>query len=187
MSDEVKTSIGPSGWSEQERARYFDIQNQALPGNPIAKGHNGAVTTALNGLAARVGLEALNQGGSATDAAIATAFTQIVLGGGAVISFFGIGAMMHYDAETDTYSSINAGWNTCLHEDDPLSIPGAASTGEKSIDDMLGTEPSGRTAMVGGFLRGVEKLHRLYGNCHLQDCSRRQLNLRKRGFRWGPD
>src|SRR3546814_4778483 len=42
------------------------------------------LSVALNGLGARVGEEALRQGGSAVDAVMSAALAQIVLGGGAV-------------------------------------------------------------------------------------------------------
>lgn len=69
-----------------------------LPGHAPAYGREGAVTTALNGLAARVGIGILREGGSALDADLATAFAQIVLGGDAVTSFFGILGIVHFDA-----------------------------------------------------------------------------------------
>ena len=78
----------PSNWELSENDHYWSIQNSVLPGHAPAYGREGAVTTALNGLAARVGIGILREGGSALDAALATAFVQIVLGGGAVTSFF---------------------------------------------------------------------------------------------------
>src|SRR5690606_31657399 len=148
-------TLAPSGWPQSEQDHWWAIQQNPLPGNPPARGRNGAVTTALHGLAARVGIEALRQGGSAMDAALATALTQIVLGGGAVISYFGILHLMHHDAATGETSSLNASWNTVLGEDDPLSIPGDMQRGKETLAAMAGSgEPSGRTALVGGFMRG---------------------------------
>ena len=175
-------SIGPSGWPEREREIYFNIQRDPLPGNPTAIGQNGAVTTALNGLAARVGIEVLKQGGSSADAAIATVLAQIVLGGGAVISFFGVGAILQYSAESESYTSINASWNTCLNENDPLSIPGSLNVGEKSLEDMLGTEPSGRTALVGGLMKGLERLHQRDGKMPFSRLFEAAIELAEFGF-----
>lgn len=176
-------TLAPSAWPEADRAHYWKIQQSALPGNPPARGKGGAVSTALNGLAARVGEEALRQGGSAVDAALSAAFAQIVLGGGAVISFFGILSLMHFDAASGTISSLNAGWNTVLGEDDPMSIPGDVNPGADGVANMMGSgEPSGRTALVGGFMRGVEAAHRRFGKLPFARLFTAAIELAEDGF-----
>ena len=106
-------------------------------------------------------LEALRQGGSSVDAALTTAMTQTTLGAGAVISFFGIMSMVHYDAASGEISYLNAGWNTVADEDDPMSIPGEIGG---YGDALYGIgEPTGRSALVGGFMRGVEAAHQRFG------------------------
>lgn len=176
-------TLGPSAWPEADRDHYWKIQQTALPGNPPARGKGGAVATALNGLAARVGEEALRQGGSAVDAVMSTALAQIVLGGGAVISFFGILSLMHYDAASDEVTSLNAGWNTVLAEDDPLSIPGKLNPAADGVTNMmLEGEPSGRTAMVGGFMRGLEAAHRRFGKLPFARLFDAAIELAEEGF-----
>ncbi len=176
-------TLGPSNWPAADRERFWTIQQAALPGNPAARGKGGAVSTALNGLAARVGEEALRQGGSATDAVMSAALTQIVLGGGAVISFFGILALMHHDAASGETSSLNAGWNTVLGEDDPMSISGKVNAAGDGIANMMGTgEPSGRTAMVGGFMRGLEAAHRRFGKLPFARLFDAAIELAEDGF-----
>src|SRR5438552_3085433 len=105
-------TLAPSAWPPADRERFWRIQQSALPGNPPARGQGGAVATALNGFAARLGEEALRQGGSAIDAVMSAALAQITLSAGAVISFFGILALMHHDATSGETTSLNAGWNT---------------------------------------------------------------------------
>ena len=176
-------TLAPSGWSDEERQQFWDIQQSWLPGNPVAKGSCGAVTTALNGLAARAGEEALRQGGSATDAVMTGALAQIVLGGGAVISFFGILAMIHYDSAGGEITSLNAGWNTCREEDDPLSIPGTLNPGGEGTANMLGSgAPSGRTALVGGFMRGLEEAHKRFGKLPFARLFEPAIELAESGF-----
>lgn len=176
-------TLGPSAWPEADREKYWTIQQTALPGNPPARGKGGAVSTALNGLGARVGEEALRQGGSAVDAVMSVALAQIVLGGGAVISFFGILALMHYDAASGDVSSLNAGWNTVLGEDDPLSIPGKLNPAADGVANMmLAGEPSGRTAMVGGFMRGLEAAHRRFGKLPFARLFDAAIELAEDGF-----
>lgn len=176
-------TLGPSVWPAADRKKYWKIQQSQLPGNPPARGHGGAVSTALNGLAARVGEEALRQGGSAVDAVMSAALAQIVLGGGAVISFFGILALMHYDAVSGEVTSLNAGWNTVAAEDDPLSIPGKLNPAADGVANMMvGGEPSGRTAMVGGFMRGLEAAHRRFGKLPFARLFDAAIELAEEGF-----
>lgn len=177
------TTLAPSGWPQEDQVRWWTIQQNPLPGNPPARGRNGAVSTALHALAARVGVEALRQGGSAMDAALATALTQIVLGGGAVISFFGILHLMHHDAATGETTSLNASWNTVLGEDDPMSIPGQVQSGKETVAEMAGSgKPSGRTALVGGFMRGLEEAHRRYGKLPFARLFDAAIELAEEGF-----
>ena len=177
------TTLAPSGWPQEDQDRWWTIQQNPLPGNPPARGRNGAVSTALHALAARVGVEAMRQGGSAMDAALATALTQIVLGGGAVISFFGILHLMHHDAATGETTSLNASWNTVLGEDDPMSIPGQVQSGKETVAEMAGSgKPSGRTALVGGFMRGLEVAHRRYGKLPFARLFDAAIELAEEGF-----
>ncbi|MCZ8171760.1 MAG: gamma-glutamyltransferase [Brevundimonas sp.] len=143
--------------------------------------------TALNGLAARVGTESLRDSGSAMDAALATAFVQIVLGGGAVTSFFGILGIVHFDAKSSEVTSLNAGWNTCREENDPLSIPGDTNpSGDGLAEMMKDSEPSGRTALVGGFLRGAEAAHRRFGRLPWAALFAPAIELAVNGFSISP-
>ncbi|ALH79541.1 gamma-glutamyltransferase [Sphingopyxis macrogoltabida] len=176
-------TLAPSGWPAADRDHFWQIQQAALPGNPAGRGQGGAVATALNGFAARVGEEALRQGGSAVDAVMSAALAQIVLGGGAVISFFGILALMHVDGDSGEVTSLNAGWNTVLGEDDPMSIPGKLNAAGDGIANMMGSgEPSGRTALVGGFMRGLEAAHRRHGKLPFARLFEAAIELAEDGF-----
>ena len=126
-----------------------------------ADGRRGAVTVAYNAYAARAGLDMLQHGGNAMDAALTTALTQIATTAGSPVSYFGIMSLVYYDAKTRQVSTLWAGWNTVRGETSPLTIPGAISL--NSDGEALGTVPSGRTALVGGFMKGVEAAHRKFG------------------------
>ncbi len=153
-------SLSPEHWAG-DYARYLDAQGAPHAQAGYATGANGAVAVAYNGLAARAGLEALRQGGNAMDAALTTALTQVALTGGAPISYFGILSLVYHDASTGKVHTMNAEWNTVRAETDPATIPGKFDM--SSERGLLGTEPSGRTALVGGFMRGVEAAHRRFG------------------------
>jgi gamma-glutamyltranspeptidase/glutathione hydrolase len=158
----VTVDLSPANWPAGEYDRFMAAQNVDRTTAGTASGYNGAVTVAYSGLAARTGLEALKQGGNAMDAAMTTAMAQIALTAGSPISYFGMMSLVYYDAASDQVYSMNAEWNTVQAEDDPLSIPGGLNMSSEA--GMLGTaDPSGRTALVGGFLKGVESAHSRFG------------------------
>ncbi|GAB2601219.1 gamma-glutamyltransferase [Ramlibacter solisilvae] len=149
----------PAGEYEMGLAEQMVMRSEA----GYAEGATGAVTVAYGSLAARAGIQALKSGGTAIDAALTTAMMQIVLTAGAPISFFGIQSLVYYEAKTGKVHCMNAEWNTVRGEDDPMTIPGGfdLATG---MSGLKGKGPaSGRTALVGGFLKGVESAHRRFG------------------------
>jgi gamma-glutamyltranspeptidase/glutathione hydrolase len=154
-------SLSPDGWPKGQYARYLEAQGIIHLEAGYASGRNGAVTVAHNGLAAQAGLEALQHGGNAIDAALTTALTQVALTAGAPVSYFGILSLVYYDAKTGKTYTMNAEWNTVRGETDPSTIPGKIDMSSEAA--LLGTEPSGRTALVGGFMKGVEAAHRRFG------------------------
>lgn len=152
--------LRPTRW-QADYDRFLAAQNVTRTEAGHASGKNGAVTVAYNGLAARAGLEALKQGGNAIDAALTTANMQVALTAGAPISYFGILSLVYYDAKTGKVHTMNAEWNTVRGETDPMSIPGSVAFG--SMESLRGGTPSGRTALVGGFMKGVEAAHERFG------------------------
>ncbi|WP_286159453.1 gamma-glutamyltransferase [Mycobacterium sp. 852013-50091_SCH5140682] len=92
------------------------------------------------------GRHALDAGGSATDAVLSTAFTQIALSLGSWVSYAGLFAMVHHNAATGRTTSVSAGFAPFAHETQPQQIPPAP-------------QPSGRTALVPGFIAGAHAAH----------------------------
>lgn len=152
--------LSPATW-QADYDRYMQSQLVDRTSAGVATGTHGAVTVAYNGLAARAGLEALKQGGNAIDAAMTAAMAQVTLTAGAPISYFGIMSLVYYEAATGQVHTMNAEWNTVLGEDDPLSIPGGIDL--SSEEGIYGTAVSGRTALVGGFMKGVGAAHDRFG------------------------
>lgn len=148
-------------WEPGEADKYMKEQSDERPSAGAASGKRGAVSVAYNAYAARAGLEALKQGGSAIDAALTAAMTQIALTAGSPISYFGILSLVYYEAKTGKVHTMNAEWNTVLAETDPRSIPGTISF--DTTDTLKGTTISGRTALVGGFTKGIEAAHKKFG------------------------
>ena len=174
-----EVELSPERWSE-DYDRFMQAQLVDRTEAGVATGSNGAVTVAYNGLAARAGLEALRQGGNAIDAAMTTALTQVALTAGAPISYFGIMSLVYYDAATDRVYTMNAEWNTVLGEDDPANIPGGIDL--SSSDGIYGTAVSGRTALVGGFMKGVGAAHDRFGRLPWAEIFAPAVHVAEHGF-----
>jgi gamma-glutamyltranspeptidase/glutathione hydrolase len=118
---------------------------------------NGMVVGTMAPEAVQAGVMVLKEGGSAVDAALTTALAQVPLMPGNFISYAGIMELLYYDAETGQVYSMNAVWDVPSAETDPLSIPftGYPYNGTSS--------PSGRTALVPGFMAGLQSAHARFG------------------------
>ncbi len=145
----LAVDLSPASWPEGDLEFYSELQRRAGHPKELAEGFDGMVVGTTGPLAVRAGLEALRQGGSAADAAIVTALSQVTLAAGSWVSYGGVFTMLYYDAGRRRVSYLNGEFTTVLGEDDPLSIPASG--------------PSGRTALVPGFMAGVEAAHRRYG------------------------
>ena len=143
--------LSPAAWPETELEALLESgRDWGLPRDP-AVGAGVMVVGTAQGLAVRAGIEALLQGGNAMDAACTTALTQIVLNAGATVSFAGILTLVYFEAETGDVHALMAPFATPKEERRPSTIPGR------------GGEPSGRTALVPGFMKGLEAAHRRFG------------------------
>jgi gamma-glutamyltranspeptidase/glutathione hydrolase len=127
------------------------------------------VTGTTGAAAIAGGVEVLKQGGSAADAAMATAMTQICMAVGSWVSYAGIMTMVYFDAASGKTYNLNAAYNTVKGETDPKSIPGF-DVAALMAGGFAGTKatPSGRTALVPGFMAGVEAAHERFGKVPLQ-------------------
>jgi len=157
-ADEV--DLSPAAWEAGEIEKYIALESNRGEVKPLAEGESGLIAGSSSTLAMRAGLEALKQGGSAADAVLAAAMTQIVMNAGATISYAGVLEMVYYDAKTGKVHALDGGFNTVRAEDDPMSIPTASymNPGEKPEPG-----PRGRTALVPGFMAGVQAAHDRFG------------------------
>jgi gamma-glutamyltranspeptidase/glutathione hydrolase len=141
----------------------------------LAEGREGMVVGLTGRRAVHAGLEVLKQGGSASDAAMATALTQVVEAAGSYVSFAGMLSMTYHDASSGQVHCLNACYNTPLEEKDPLSIPRQDDGGGKGV-------ASGRTALVPGFMAGVQAAHDRFGKLPLAELFRPAVALAEDGF-----
>lgn len=175
-------NLSPAEWGEGVLAKYLGQDESRTYGDAmrarheLAVGSKGMVAGTTGAAAVHAGIEALQQGGSAVDAAMTTALTQICFAGGAWVSYGGFMQMMYYDAATGEVHNLNAAFNTVLGEDDPMSIPGGV--------DLAGTAllPDGRTALVPGFLGGVEAAHKRFGKLPFEALFQPAIYFAEEGF-----
>jgi gamma-glutamyltranspeptidase / glutathione hydrolase len=164
-----KDKISPEAWPAGELEKYGQLQKTYSKASRTAESRQGMVAVTTDAFAARVGLEALQRGGSAVDAALATALAQVALKGGATVSYAGILTMIYYDAPSKKVYSLNAGYNSLLEENDPKSI---------AVDG----KPSGRTALVPGFFAGVQAAHDRFGKLNFARLFDSAVYLAENGF-----
>ncbi|UCE42381.1 MAG: gamma-glutamyltransferase, partial [Candidatus Aminicenantes bacterium] len=119
--------------------------------------------------AVQIGNDILDRGGSAIDAALASALYRIALDMGYIVSFAGIYMMVYYEASTGKVYSMNACFKTPLEEFDPLTIPD-------------GSIPNARGVMVPGFMAGIQAAHDRFGRLPFQEVFQPAIDLAENGF-----
>ncbi len=161
--------LSPAAWPADELAEYLDRNaTYGAPSRATSAG-DALIASTSGALAIHCGLKAMMAGGSAADAAATTALAQITLVGGSWSSFAGMLYALYYEAQSGRVYALNAGFNTPIAETDPLSIPRAPT-------------PSGRTAMVGGFMAGIQALHDRFGKLRFADLFAPAIYLAEEGF-----
>lgn len=146
---------------------------------------HGMVTGTTGSRAIEAGLEILKQGGSAADAVSATALTQVCLAAGSWVSYAGIYSMVYFDASEGKTYNLNAGYDTVAAETHPRDIPGIslAELGNKGFSSFE-YPPSGRTALVPGFMAGIEATQQRFGKLPLDKVFAPAIECAAEGFTW---
>jgi gamma-glutamyltranspeptidase/glutathione hydrolase len=176
--------LSPKKWPAGEREIYGWLNKQFGLQNVLAEGKNGVIAGTTGAAAERAGLEALRQGGSAADAVLATSLAQITLAMGSWVSYAGILTMVYYDAGSGRFYHLNAGFNTVAGEADPMSIPALANPLSPRPDAEV--RPSGRTALVPGYMAGVEAAHKKFGKLPFKDLFTPAVYYAEHGFELTP-
>jgi gamma-glutamyltranspeptidase/glutathione hydrolase len=132
---------------------------------------------------AKAGVAALERGGTAMDAAMTVAMLQPCLAAGSYVSYAGILNLVYFEAATGKVWNLNAGYNTVKAETDPMGIPGPkpADLATKNFDAFK-TDPSGRTALVPGFLAGVDEAQRRFGKLGRAAITKPAIDCARDGF-----
>lgn len=141
------------------------------------------VSVTTGAMAAEAGLGTLKKGGSAADAAMATAMVQVCEAAGAWVSYAGVLTMVYFDAASGKTYNLNAAYNTVKGETDPRSIPGVNMVELVNSKDMAAkVTASGRTALVPGFMAGVEAAHARFGKLSLTEIFDPAIHCAEQGF-----
>lgn len=169
ISSQLLSQVPAVDWTKDEFKMYLELNENWDRSIPLVHGKNCMIAGTTNALAVHAGMEILKQGGSAVDAALVTAIDQIVFSGGSWNSFAGIMTLVYYDKKTERVYSLNAGYNLPLEEKDPLSIP------------PMGV-PSGRTALIPGFIAGVKSAHDKFGLLPFEKLFDSAIHFAENGF-----
>lgn len=137
--------------------------------------HLVAGTTGWRALEA--GRDVLAAGGNAMDAALATALGQTVACAGCWSSLGGILALIYFDAATGQTHTLDAGFRSFAGERDPLRIGGDGPLGVRAKP-----APTGRSALVPGFIAGVQAAHARFGSMPLARLFEPALQAAERGI-----
>ncbi len=180
--------LSPARWPAQERERLeaLEAQTWAPPEAGVVSGGGGIVSATVSPVSVYAGVQTLEQGGNAADAAATVALTQITTQLGSVVSYAGIFTMLYYDAKTHKVYSMDAGYNSYLGETDPKTIP-VADLGPLNF----GRTPTvggakGRETMTPGFMAGLEAMHQRFGHLPLADLFAPAIWYNEHGVRISP-
>ena len=114
-------------------------------------------------------MEALRQGGTAADAAIATSLTQVATLTGANVSYAGVMHLLYFEARTGRVHALDAGWNSGRGERSPETIPAADVSVITGSHRDTASPQAGRKTMVPGFMAGMEAASRRFGKLAWKD------------------
>lgn len=180
--------LSPGAWPAAERERLETLGLRPAPGeSQIVTGDGAFVSAAVSPVAAYAGIQAMKQGGSAADAAVTTALTQVSVHLGSTVSYAGVFTMLYYDAKAGKVFSLDAGYNSYLGENDPRSIP---------VSDQLRGSPAGRKpteggakgreTLVPGFMAGIEALRTRFGRLPLSELLKPAIWYAENGVKISP-
>ena len=159
----VAADLSPARWPEAERLRLEQREAAIWPTEiRSANSPRGLVTGTASPIAVHAGAEALRQGGTAADAAIATALTQVTTMLGANVSFAGVAQIVYFEARTGRVYTLDAGWGTWRGEQSPATIP-ATDISMITGHAVASAGAAGRKALVPGFMAGMAAIHHRFG------------------------
>ena len=156
--------LSPQRWPAAERARLEQMEQRPFPAAArTLSAHRQVVSATLSPFAVQAGMEALDQGGTAADAAVTVALTQIATDLGAVVSYAGVAELVYYEAKSRRTYVLDAGWGTYAEERSPLTIPAEDISPVTGGPATAAAGAQGRKTLVPGFMAGMAAAHARFG------------------------
>lgn len=166
-------TLSPDKWPKEDfdRLKNYTAQTFQTP-KPLAVSRGlGVISGTSNSLAVHAGLVALEQGGNAMDACVATALTEIVLTTGSFISLAGVTEILYYKNADKRVYSLDGGWD----------IPSKLDS--KKILPIHTNEPNGASVLVPGFMAGIAAAVKQLANFDLKTLLEPAIYFAKNGFK----
>lgn len=127
------------------------------------RGGKGIVAGTSSPIAVEAGAKVLREGGTAADAAAATALAQVTTMLGANVSHAGVLQLVYYEARTGRIHVLDAGWGSWRGERSPATIPDTDLSLVTGRDAAVSAGAAGRKTLVPGFMAGIEAMHGRFG------------------------
>ena len=179
----VVLSVGVANGQDENEIR--DKTTFAISPNPTEEtiASKGLVTGTTGASAQEAGIKILQAGGTAADAIVATAMTQICLAAGSWVSYAGLMNVIYYDSQSRKVYNMNASYDTVKGETDAETIP-QPSYAQGFRDPAARLEPNGRSVLVPGFLKGAEALVKRFGALELEQVVAPSVRCAEEGFKY---
>jgi gamma-glutamyltranspeptidase/glutathione hydrolase len=142
-----------------------------------ANNENYLITASMSHKGVDAGMRILKDGGSAVDAALSVALSEIAETGGKYISYAGMMSMVYYEKKSGKIYNLSSSFNSIRNETDPSTIPVASY-------DTLENISNGRTILVPGFMKGVEAAHKKFGKVPFEKLFENAIKIAEDGTEW---
>src|SRR5688572_163119 len=98
----IAAELSPTGWpkAERERVEALELQPPWPRVSKVVEAKSGLVAATMSPIAIQAGIQALQHGGTAADAAATVALTQVTTALGSYVSYAGVLQLLYYDAKT---------------------------------------------------------------------------------------
>jgi len=141
---------------------------------------NFLITASMSKVGVNAGMKILDEGGTAIDAALSVALSEIAETGGKYISYAGIMDLVYYENKSGKIYNMNASFNTVQNETKPLTIPSVTY----NMQDTLQNTVDGRTILVPGFMKGLEEAHKKFGKLPFHRLFENAIKIAEEGTEW---
>jgi len=98
---------------------------------------NYLITASMSKVGVDAGMKILDEGGTAVDAALSVALSEIAETDGKFISYAGVMFLVYYENKTGKIYNMNASYNTIQNETNPLTIPSVAYNMVDTLQNLL--------------------------------------------------